>query len=62
VSIVLPSGPAGARILSLGDYRPTRVVGNDEIARRVWEAALAAAPRPTPQWEHSRAAARTEVS
>lgn len=35
MSIVLPSGPAGARILSLGDYRPTRVVGNDEIARRV---------------------------
>jgi hypothetical protein len=34
----------------------------DEIARRVWEAALATAPRPAPQWEHSRAAARTEVS
>jgi MoxR-like ATPase len=34
----------------------------DEVARRVWEAALTAAPRPAPQWETARPAAVREVS
>ncbi|HEV7642007.1 MAG TPA: AAA family ATPase [Gaiellaceae bacterium] len=34
----------------------------EEVARRVWEAALAAAPRPAPQWETARPAAVREVS
>ena len=31
----LPLGHAGARILALGDYRPARVVTNDDLAHRV---------------------------
>jgi MoxR-like ATPase len=41
----------------LADAEPTV----DEAARRVWEAAFARAPRPAPQWDHSRAAVRPEV-
>jgi MoxR-like ATPase len=37
----------------LADAEPTV----DEAASRVWEAALARAPRPAPQWDQSRAAA-----
>lgn len=37
----------------LADAEPTV----DEAASRVWEAALAHAPRPAPQWDQSRAAA-----
>jgi 3-oxoacyl-[acyl-carrier-protein] synthase-3 len=33
--IRLPAGAPGARVLSLGDYRPARVVTNHEIAQRV---------------------------
>jgi 3-oxoacyl-[acyl-carrier-protein] synthase III len=33
--LVLPPAAAGARILGVGDYRPARVVSNDELARRV---------------------------
>lgn len=33
--IRLTPGAAGARLLGIGDYRPTKVVTNDEIARRV---------------------------
>lgn len=31
----LPAGAPGARILGLGDYRPRRLVGNDELATMV---------------------------
>ncbi|GAA3092903.1 beta-ketoacyl-ACP synthase III [Streptomyces rectiviolaceus] len=31
----LPERPPGARILGIGVYRPTRVVGNDEICARI---------------------------
>ncbi|GGW42127.1 3-oxoacyl-[acyl-carrier-protein] synthase 3 protein 1 [Streptomyces lucensis JCM 4490] len=31
----LPGRPAGSRILGVGAYRPARVVGNDEICRRI---------------------------
>ena len=41
----------------LADAEPTV----DEVARRVWEAALVRAPRPAPQWEDSRAALRPEI-
>jgi MoxR-like ATPase len=34
----------------------------EEVARRVWEAALTAAPRPEPQWETARPVAVREVS
>ena len=30
-----PTGPAGARIVSLGHYQPARVVTNDELSQRV---------------------------
>ncbi len=42
----------------LADEEPTA----DEVARRVWAAALAAAPRPAPQWAQSGATARPEVT
>ncbi len=42
----------------LADEEPTA----DEVARRVWAAALAAAPRPAPKWAESGAAARPEVT
>ncbi len=42
----------------LADEEPTA----DEVARRVWAAAVAAAPRPAPQWAESGAAARPEVT
>ncbi|MDX6426430.1 MAG: MoxR-like ATPase [Gaiellaceae bacterium] len=34
----------------------------EEVARRVWEAVLAAAPRPAPEWETARPAAVRKVS
>ena len=37
----------------LADDEPT----NEQIAQRVWQACLAAAPRPAPQWEERRARA-----
>lgn len=34
-SLSLQKGPPGARILGFGDYRPRRIVTNEEISRRV---------------------------
>jgi MoxR-like ATPase len=42
----------------LAEDEPT----GDEVARRVWEAVLAAAPRPAPEWETARPAAVRKVS
>jgi len=39
----------------LADEEPTP----DEVARRVWEGCIAAAPRPEPQWDEARAPARS---
>ena len=42
----------------LADEEPTA----DEVASRLWAAVLAAAPRPAPQWEQARVAARPDPS
>jgi MoxR-like ATPase len=42
----------------LAEDEPT----GDEVARRVWEAVLMAAPRPAPEWEAARPAAVRQVS
>jgi 3-oxoacyl-[acyl-carrier-protein] synthase-3 len=35
LQLTRPPGAAGARIVGLGDYRPTRVVTNEELSRRL---------------------------
>jgi MoxR-like ATPase len=44
------------RLVLAPDYLADEEPSTDEIARRVWEACLAAAPRPEPQWDEARVA------
>jgi MoxR-like ATPase len=46
------------RLVLAPDYLADEEPTTDEIARRVWEACLAAAPRPEPQWDEARGVAR----
>jgi MoxR-like ATPase len=50
------------RLVLAPDYLAEEEPSLDEVARRVWDAALAGAPRPAPQWEQSRTAVRPDVS
>ena len=50
------------RLVLTPEYLAEDEPSGDEVARRVWESALAAAPRPAPQWETPRAAASPDVS
>ena len=46
------------RLVLAPDYLADEEPTTDEIARRVWEACLAGAPRPEPQWDEARGVAR----
>jgi MoxR-like ATPase len=46
------------RLVLAPDYLADEEPTTDEIARRVWEACLAAAPRPEPEWDEARGVAR----
>jgi MoxR-like ATPase len=46
------------RLVLAPDYLADEEPTTDEIAQRVWEACLAAAPRPAPQWDQARGVAR----
>ncbi len=46
------------RLVLAPDYLADEEPTTDEIARRVWEACLAEAPRPEPQWDEARGVAR----
>jgi MoxR-like ATPase len=50
------------RLVLAPDYLAEEEPSLDEVARRVWDAALAGAPRPAPQWEQSRTAVRPDIS
>jgi MoxR-like ATPase len=50
------------RLVLAPEYLAEEEPSLDEIARRVWDASLAGAPRPAPQWEQSRTAVRPDVS
>jgi MoxR-like ATPase len=50
------------RLLLTPEYLADEEPSIDEVARRVWESVLAAAPRPAPQWEQSRVALSPEGS
>jgi MoxR-like ATPase len=46
------------RLVLAPDYLADEEPTTDEIARRVWESCLAAAPRPEPEWDEARGVAR----
>jgi MoxR-like ATPase len=46
------------RLVIAPDYLADEEPTTDEIAKRVWDACLAAAPRPEPQWDEARGVAR----
>jgi MoxR-like ATPase len=50
------------RLVLAPEYLAEEEPSLDEVARRVWDASLAGAPRPAPQWEQSRTAVRPDVS
>jgi MoxR-like ATPase len=46
------------RLVLAPEYLAEEEPSQAEVARRVWEGCLAAAPRPAPQWDEARAGAR----
>ena len=50
------------RLLLMPDYLADEEPTQEEIAKRVWEACLDAAPRPEPQWDEARRVARAAGS
>jgi MoxR-like ATPase len=46
------------RLVLAPDYLADEEPTTDEIARRVWESCLVAAPRPEPEWDEARGVAR----